>query len=58
MQFLFGMAMLQLIVTMTMAMVRAHVWAAKFAGRLAWQVMRAAWATLQDARWRWRRRRR
>ncbi len=56
MQFLFGMAMLELIVQGTMMMLRMHWWAAKFAWRLAWQLGRVAWDVARDAWWRWRRR--
>lgn len=58
MQFLFGMAMLELIVQGTMMMLRMNWWAAKYAWRLAVWSGRAAWSAMQDARWRWQRRRR
>lgn len=49
MQFLFGMAMLQLIVTMTMWYVKAHIWVAKWILRTSWRAMRLAWRQIQNA---------
>lgn len=49
MQFLFGMAMLQLIVTMTMWYVKAHIWVAKWILKSSWRAMRSAWRQIQTA---------
>ncbi|MHB1351741.1 MAG: hypothetical protein ACYC5S_08535 [Thiobacillus sp.] len=49
MQFLFGMALLELIVKMTMWYVRAHIWVAKWILRTSWRSLRVAVRQIQHA---------
>lgn len=56
MQFLFGMALAEMIVQGTLFFARMHWWAAKLAWGLSLQLGRVAWDVARDAWWRWRRR--